>query len=274
LNKESNLLWSYRGGCHHDLCVTPEGLVYILTSEKQNLSWLGPDDHLIDNGIAVLDAQGHELRRFSLLDCLRRSAYAPLIEHLPKQGDALHANTVSLLDGSHAAANPAFRAGNVLVSFLGCDTVAVVDMDREAVVWAITGMWRAQHQPSLLPNGNLLVFDNRGAGDKSRVIEVNPLTQAVAWQYPGDSGAELYSEWCGSAARLPNGNTLITETDNGRAIEVTPDGDIVWEFINPNQTVQDGVTLVSALFEVVRLPLDFCAGWLATPEEFRTGGTQ
>jgi hypothetical protein len=32
---------------------------------------------------------------------------------------------------------------------------------------------------------------------------------------------------------LPNGNTLITESDGGRLVEVTPKGEIAWEFLNP-----------------------------------------
>ena len=33
---------------------------------------------------------------------------------------------------------------------------------------------------------------------------------------------------------LLNGNTLITESNEGRIIEVTNTGDIVWEFLNPD----------------------------------------
>ena len=33
--------------------------------------------------------------------------------------------------------------------------------------------------------------------------------------------------------RLPNGNTLITEGSDGRVFEVTPEHEIVWEFISP-----------------------------------------
>ena len=47
----------------------------------------------------------------------------------------------------------------------------------------------------------------------------------------------LFSEYCSSADRLPNGNTMITETIHGRVIEVTPDREIVWEFINPGGPV-------------------------------------
>ena len=31
---------------------------------------------------------------------------------------------------------------------------------------------------------------------------------------------------------LPNGNILITETEGGRAFEVTPNGETVWSFVN------------------------------------------
>lgn len=47
----------------------------------------------------------------------------------------------------------------------------------------------------------------------------------------------LFSEYCSSADRLPNGNTLITETVRGRVIEVTPEREIVWEFLNPGSGV-------------------------------------
>ena len=38
----------------------------------------------------------------------------------------------------------------------------------------------------------------------------------------------------GGNQRLPNGNTLITESCSGRVFEITKDGRIVWEFYNPN----------------------------------------
>ena len=36
-----------------------------------------------------------------------------------------------------------------------------------------------------------------------------------------------------NAQRLPNGNTLINERWFGRFFEVTPEGAVVWEYINP-----------------------------------------
>jgi len=50
---------------------------------------------------------------------------------------------------------------------------------------------------------------------------------------------------------LPNGNTLITESENGKAFEVTPEGKIVWEFFNPHRA-GDNNELIAALYDVVR----------------------
>ena len=55
----------------------------------------------------------------------------------------------------------------------------------------------------------------------------------------------------GTTERLSNGNTMITETNNGRAFEVTPAGEIVWEFFNPYRTGENN-KLIAALCDVIR----------------------
>ena len=44
----------------------------------------------------------------------------------------------------------------------------------------------------------------------------------------------FFSPHMGGAQRLPGGNTLISEGNKGFVFEVTPDGDIVPEFISPH----------------------------------------
>ena len=58
------------------------------------------------------------------------------------------------------------------------------------------------------------------------------MTLDVEWRYAPKSG--FLSRYRGSAQRLPNGNTLITESDRGYVFEVSPDHDIVWRFANPD----------------------------------------
>ncbi|OGN95965.1 MAG: hypothetical protein A2Y89_00770 [Chloroflexi bacterium RBG_13_51_18] len=71
--------------------------------------------------------------------------------------------------------------------------------------------------------------------DFSRVLEFDPITLEVKWQYPtpGPGAGRLYSALVSSAQRLPNGNTLITEGNSGRIIEVTAGQETVWEYISP-----------------------------------------
>jgi hypothetical protein len=116
--------------------------------------------------------------------------------------------------------------------------IAVLDPDTEKIVWAIRGPWVGQHDPDLLPNGRILLFDNNGrydteGHDKSRVIEFDPHTYNIAWSYAGDENKPLDSTIRSAQERLSNGNTLITESEGGRLLEVTPSGEIVWEYLNP-----------------------------------------
>src|SRR5262249_35874044 len=67
----------------------------------------------------------------------------------------------------------------------------------------------------------------------SRVIEINPATNEIAWKYQDKPTWNFFSPRMGYAQRLPNGNTLITESSFGRFFEVTKEGEIVWEYVNP-----------------------------------------
>jgi len=87
-------------------------------------------------------------------------------------------------------------------------------------------------------HNNILIFDNGPdrldqAFPFSRVIEVNPATNQIVWKYQEASADNFYSSRISNAQRLPNGNTLINEGLFGRFFEVTPDGEVVWEYVNP-----------------------------------------
>ncbi len=104
----------------------------------------------------------------------------------------------------------------------------------------------------------MLVFDNRGDlpnGGTSRVIEFDPATLAIEWQYPGPDDPAIYTAFLGSQQRLPNGNTLICESSNGRIIEVDPDGNIVWDYRVPEIIEKaDGSKRATAIFATRFLP--------------------
>jgi hypothetical protein len=257
LDRRSRVLWAYRGAIHHDLDVAENGDIWTLDREARIVPRINPGAGILEDMVACIDRDGHLKRRFSLLSAFERSRWAGLLGLLGREGDVFHTNTIELLDGRDAARHPAFRKGNLLLSIRQLSALAVVDPASETVVWALTGPFRRQHQPSLLADGRLLLFDNQGAGrDLARVLEVDPASGRILWRYGGTSVGQLSSRTLGTCQRLPNGNTLITESENGRALEVTRDGEVVWELNNPHRAGDRG-ELVAVLFEVLRLPPDF-----------------
>ncbi len=262
LDKDSRLLWTYRGGNHHDFWVTPNGDIYSLTRELRFVPWFDPKIEVLDPYVTVLDRDGKFKNQISLFDCFRNSDYEPMLAQAPRDVDPFHTNTIEVIDGRLADRSEAFKAGNILISIHRTNAIAVIDPIAQKTVWVMSGLWRKQHESTILENGNLLVFDNCGRDTHSRILEVDPFSQHIAWSYGDREGEEFYTEYCGAVQRLPNGNTLITETKNGRAFEVTPEGKIVWEFINPHRLEQDGVTMIAALFELMRVARKSAATWI------------
>jgi hypothetical protein len=127
-----------------------------------------------------------------------------------------------------------FKPGNIFISYRSCDVIAVIDRDSGKIVWAWgPGELDGQHKPHMLESGNVLIFDNGTLRGYSRVIELNPLTKRIEWEYTSQPKVSFLSRYISSAQRLPNGNTLICEGAKGRLFEVTPEKDIVWDFVNP-----------------------------------------
>ena len=262
IDKNSDLVWAFPGRAHHDLDFFEDGSIGVLTRKIKIIPEINETEPVLEDFVTVLDGDGALIAEYSLLEALRNSKYSPLLRRMPRAGDIFHTNTLNILDGSHAEKSPVFEKGNVLVSIHALDTIGIVDLDLGQFVWAMTGMWSRQHEPVLLPNGNMLLFDNQGAGEgRSRVLEFDPLTQTIEWFYQGDGEGDFFSELLGSAQRLPNGNTLITDSETGEAFEVTPDKVPVWRHRTPYRAGED-LSLIATLAEVVRMDKERLSSWL------------
>ena len=82
----------------------------------------------------------------------------------------------------------------------------------------------------------MMVFANRGftPGERgSAVIEFDPDGGNIIWEYEGTPNYTFDSPFISGCQRLLNGNTLICEGIWGRLFEVTPAGEIVWEYVSP-----------------------------------------
>ena len=182
----------------------------------------------------ALSPQGKLLHRLSLVECFQRSPYAPLLRGAwGRNGDIFHTNSLNVLDGTLASRSPAFRRGNFLVSFRNLSVVAVVDAQAGEVVWALNGMWQAQHCAQFLPGGELLLFDNLGALRKaSRVLEVDPPRDvgfgAVRASFCRNNGRRAAPQGKHSSPN-PTGEERSSDAEQSHRLG----------FVNPNQVGKD-----------------------------------
>jgi len=155
-----------------------------------------------------------------------------------------HLNTIEVLPENASGARDArFRAGNILSSGRHIHTIFILDPESGEPVWAWgPGRILGQHEPTMLGNGHLLLFDNGwgppGRGH-SRVIELDPISGEIVWEYAGTPPGDFWSPIGSGNQRLPNGNTLICAMNygqRGRVFEVTPAREIAWEFWNPDDS--------------------------------------
>ena len=264
VDKDSNLLWtSEYNGAHHDVDVDENGNVYTIGRYIHINDRYFPDKYISEDYICILDSLGNEIRRISTLDVLANSSYAPVLRRMPDGGDVLHCNTIEFIRPGMLPEDYVgpLRPGTVILCHRAIDLVCAVDLEEESVYWAESDLWHMQHQPTVLSDGSMLIFDNQGMGEISTILQFDPDTEEVLWFYRGDDEHPFYSVGSGSCQRLPNGNTLITESMMGRAFEVTPEGEIVWEFYNPHRAGEHS-ELIATLFEVVRVPPEKIEGWL------------
>ena len=260
LDRDSRLQWTFEDHVHHDVEVLEDDSIWVLTNEAEIIPRINPDRPILHDFIVKLDAEGREVQRISVLEAIEASDFTAVLDRAPRFGDMMHTNEITVLDGQLASWNKAFAAGNLLISIRNMNTLAVVDPDTETVVWTLSDLFVTQHHATILENGHLMVFDNNGdKGRVSRVLEYDLKGQRIAWNYRG-SERGMDSETLGAAHRLANGNTLITESNAGRAIEVTPDQKIVWEYYTTDRTGADD-EFIAQLYEVLRLG-DHQVEWL------------
>lgn len=243
VDRDSRLLWKYEHCAHHDFDLAPDGRIYTLVHHIRQERLAGAPQlrsPMLEDFVVELSPDGKELRRVPIFAALAASGFAPYLESMDssERGDHTHANTIDVITPEYAAYHPYCQPGDVMISLRNPHLLAIVNLARGEVVWAARGIWERQHDCDPLPNGNIMLFDNKGRrapGGRSRIIEWNPNTGAIEWQFAGTKKRPFESLARGSQQQLPSGNLLITESNNGRLLEVTREGQIVWEFINPDR---------------------------------------
>ncbi|MGK2859769.1 MAG: arylsulfotransferase family protein [Thermoanaerobaculia bacterium] len=267
LDREGMELWRFPEPVHHSIEVDDRGHIWTITRRHQAPVDAASKRGIIEDFLVELTPDGEAVQRISLLETLARSPYAGLVptflagsEDPAPRGDAefldlIHPNHVEVFDGSLQNASPLYAKGNLLVSLRNMHAIAILDGASHEVLWFWgPGYLFSQHHSTLLESGNILVFNN--GVERSSIVEVDPRTNQVSWEYAPEAG--FFSRTMGSCQRLPNGNTLITDSESGRAFEVTSAGQIVWSFANPDRQrvlyPERDLELRSVIYRLERYP--------------------
>ena len=240
LSWEGALLSQIEIPVHHDLEITPTGLIAAMTYRHRLIPEFHPSVDVRDHGITILEPDGTFAEEVLLVDLLRRAPGFRFEPVKPKRRegytevDLMHSNSVEFIRREAlAAVDPLYAEGNVLVTIRNQDSVIMLDWSRRRLLWAWgPGEIVGPHDATLLENGNILIFDNRPGQNWSRVVEVDPRSDEIVWEYRAPVPEDFYSLTRGAAQRLENGNTLITDSAHARIFEVTRDGEVVWDYRN------------------------------------------
>ncbi len=228
--------------------------------------------------------------------------------------DWLHLNTVNYLGPNKwfDSGDKRFHPDNIIINSRDANFFCIIDHESGKVVWRVgpdfgpdkpefkLGQMIGMHDVHMIPpglpgEGNILVFDNGGTAgygkpspmvpvsgfmnarrDYSRIVEFNPQTLEIVWEYDfyknpitkryllGHYAHRFYSPFCSNVQRLPNGNTHITEADSLRLMEVTKDYETVWEYVSPYAWDSPRHPLV---FRSYRIPYDWVPQLKNKPRE-------
>jgi hypothetical protein len=161
---------------------------------------------------------------------------------------------------AHANAISPLPNGDIYISFRRLNTIALIDKATRRIKWHHRDdSFGMQHDCEPLANGNVTLFANginTTTNPFSRVVELDPRSRKIVWEYRGTPSYTFFSPHISGAQRLPNGNTLICEGQWGRLFEVTPDGAIAWEYVSPFMGPDRHGDLSNEVFRAYRYACD------------------
>jgi Arylsulfotransferase (ASST) len=276
LDRCSRPIWLLERDTHHSILPLPDGSFWTLSASKHVPRPYLVKDHR-EETILHVSADGKVLEEINIIDAILKGGYqAILLQGHPtrpdnESTDPLHLNDIELVTDELAKRIPQIKAGDFLVSLHGPDALAIISRESKAVVWSMVGPFLRQHDPDIVGDGTLLVFDNRTedmqptpvrwleqpqAWGFSRILRLDPATQQVLWSFEGSKAFPFYSSIQGKQQILANGNILVSDPEGGRAFEVSPahGNQVVWEYVNKLEGKGDGV--LGRVTEATRFDFD------------------
>jgi len=270
-----NVVWCYSASdnwlIHHDMARLQNGNTLILMEKAVKVPSIS-DKYIAENFFIELNPQQKIVWEWYTTEHFNEFGYSKEARRLMYEygGDIFHTNTLSVIPGNELEKkDKRFAKGNILSCQRNTNYIYIIDKQSKKVVWK----WGdnelvGPHHPVMLNNGNILIYDNGGEAGypprcrfHTRLLEINPISGEVVWEYSYEPyffkpTSKFFSSSWGSVQRLPNGNTFSLDCHKGRLFEVTPSGEIVWEYISPFAGTWGGKRLDTGIYRAYRYGYD------------------
>jgi hypothetical protein len=220
------------GRWNHEMLARPDNKVWTIGAEIRTVNINGKDNLLSGGTIEEWDLNNGTVTRlaslFDLLDPVKdRTNDSSLTTGFFWVGSQNQYNGTAQ-DWTHTNSLDVLPNGDILVSNRHLDQIVAIKPDFSGVDWKLGGVgsdftfpdptdqFYHQHYARVLPNGDILLFDNGNTrpagqgGEYSRALELKldfkTMQATKVWQYR--SNPDLFSSAVGSTVRLANGDTV------------------------------------------------------------------
>jgi hypothetical protein len=255
---EANLIWTIKTRAHHYFDLTSHETIYALTRKDSIMSYRHLPVPVLEDFIYVISPEGkpeftipflpelkdsislraiwriysYMLHPVNMAKMICRMFTDDFIFKASSVFDIMHTNSIEVIEKDVVGL---CSKDDILLSIRDLDLIGIYNPKNAKFRWKWgPGEIDRQHHATFQENGNIMLFDNGPKRGFSRIIEVNPNTNTIEWEYTDSPKEKFFTSVRGSSQKLPNGNVLITESNGGRAFEITTDNRKVWEFYNPN----------------------------------------
>jgi len=261
LNPCGETVWKLPIRSHHAVFVDDDQNIWVPaqrnhTEPLPKLPFLEPT--IIEPMILKLSPQGDLLEERSVFDLLMANQLQGLLYSTSARNftpvvtaDILHLNDVDVFPAGMASGF--FQPGDVMISLRNVNSVLVFDRE-----WRLKYQWAnefvRQHDPDFIDGNTLRLFDNNNvapidSGVSSRILERDVRSGTTRTVFAGSEQTPFFTNIMGKFQSLENGNLLISESIHGRAFELSPQQELVWEY---NNLVEPG--WIGIMEEAERLP--------------------
>ena len=207
-----------------------------------------------EEGVVGFSPAGEVLLRSTLSGALTRAGHGHLVYGLAARSNPrqfLMNDVEPVLQDS-----PFWRRGDLFISLRNSSVVLLYRPATDEVLWLQAGPWLQQHDVDVVSDSEISVYSNNSIGSQLRRVSGAGVLGANEVYVHDFATGETRSPWReamrrhdvrtearGGATLFADGSLMLEESRYGRVLMLSPDGELVWSYVN---RASDGV-----LYEIV-----------------------